>query len=398
MLGRLDKYILRQVLTPLFMTLGVAALLLLLERMLRLFDFVVNQGGPVEVVFRLLGSLIPHYLGLALPLGLFLGILLAFRKMSLNSELDAIRSSGIGLTRMIRPVMGLALLMMLINIFLVGFAQPYSRYAYRGLVFDLRSGALGASIKVGEFVSVGDDMILRIDRSHNNGANLEGIFLRKEDKQGRQLAIMAEHGGFFSTSSRQSVVLRLNNGTLVDLNEKQNKPRVLSFDQQDITIELPVIERFRDRGDEFLELTLPELYTFLQTTPQTHPDFNTYRANYHWRLMHSLTFLILPFLAIPLGITNKRTAQSMGMVMGLSMVIVYNELMEVMETFVNSGAASPYGSMWLLFIGFMVMSLRFFYIRAFKVGGEPLAWIIWLWSWLRMPFQWLKQRFERAFE
>ena len=53
MFNRLDRYIIRQVLEPLIMTLGVAAMLLLLERMLRLFDFVVNQGGPVEVVFRM---------------------------------------------------------------------------------------------------------------------------------------------------------------------------------------------------------------------------------------------------------------------------------------------------------------------------------------------------------
>ena len=60
MFNRLDRYIVRQVLGPLIMTLSIAAMLLLLERMLRLFDFVVNQGGPVEVVFRMLGSLVPH--------------------------------------------------------------------------------------------------------------------------------------------------------------------------------------------------------------------------------------------------------------------------------------------------------------------------------------------------
>ena len=99
MLKRIDLYILRQVLTPLFATLGVAALLLLLERMLRLFDIVANQGGPVGVVFRMLGNLIPQYLGMALPVGIFLGLYLAFRKLSTNSELETLQASGLGLTR-----------------------------------------------------------------------------------------------------------------------------------------------------------------------------------------------------------------------------------------------------------------------------------------------------------
>ena len=94
MFDRLDRYIIRETMTPFWMTLGVAALLLVLERMLRLFDFVINQGGPVDVVFSMLATLLPHYLGLALPIGLFLGILLAFRKLSLGSELDAIRSEA----------------------------------------------------------------------------------------------------------------------------------------------------------------------------------------------------------------------------------------------------------------------------------------------------------------
>jgi len=129
MLTRLDRYILQQIVGPLVTTLGIAALLLLLEKMLRLFDFVVNQGGPVNVVFRMLANLTPHYMGLALPIGLFLGILIAFRKISLSSEYDAATSAGQSLLRLARPAFALALVLMTINTLLVGWVQPYSRYA-----------------------------------------------------------------------------------------------------------------------------------------------------------------------------------------------------------------------------------------------------------------------------
>ncbi|NVJ96827.1 MAG: LPS export ABC transporter permease LptF [Alphaproteobacteria bacterium] len=390
MFTRIDRYVLRQILGPLFTTLGIAALLLILERMLRLFDFVVNQGGPVEVVFQMLANQVPHYMGLALPIGLMLGTLLAFRKISLSSEYDAITSSGMGLSRLVKPVLALSLLLVLINTVLVGWIQPYGRYAYRSLVFDLRSGALGASIRVGEFVDIGDNITLMIEESRNQGAELLGIFMERRS-DGRSLAVSAERGGFFATDDENTILLRLYNGVLVDLNEGQNKPRVLTFDQQDLTVKLPAKEAFRRRGGEELEMTLPELWTEKDNPLHDATDRAAYTGNFHWRVMHSITFLVLPFLAIPLGLTNKRTGKGTGIVVGLALLIVYNELMEAMETAVNNGA-SPYGTIWLLFSLFTLLSLSLFHIAAHKVGGEPLAWVDKSWAFISGPIKRLSKK------
>ena len=373
LITRIDRYVLKQVLMPMLITLGVAALLLILERMLKLFDFVVNQGGPVEVVFRMLANLTPHYMGLALPVGLLLGVLVAFRKISLSSEYDAITSSGTSLPQLVRPLLMLAALLAIINTLLVGWIQPHSRYAYRGLVFDLRSGALGASIRVGEFVEIGDDITLMIEESRNQGAELGGIFLERRDERST-VTVTAERGGFFATDDDQTILLRLFNGVLVDLNESQNKPRVLNFERQDLTVKLPQREVFRERGGQELEMTLPELFVEMQNPINSVEERAAFQGNYHWRIMHSLSFFILPFLAIPMGITNKRTGRGTGIVIGLSLLIVYNELMEGMETAVKNGA-SPYFTIWALFAGFAFLSLFFFRVSAFKAGGEPLAYI-----------------------
>lgn len=358
---------------PMLTTLGVAALLLILERMLKLFDFVVNQGGPVEVVFRMLANLTPHYMGLALPVGLLLGVLVAFRNLSLSSEYDAITSSGTSLLQLVKPLLMLAMLLAIINTILVGWIQPYSQYAYRGLVFDLRSGALGASIRVGDFVEIGDNITLMIEESRQQGAELGGIFLERRS-EGNSISVTAERGGFFATGDDQTILLRLFNGVLVDLNESQNKPRVLTFERQDLTIRLPEREVFRDRGGQELELTLPELFVERNDPENTAEERAAFNGNFHWRIMHSLSFFVLPFLAIPMGLTNKRTGRSTGIVIGLSLLIVYNELMEGMETAVQNGA-SPYLTIWALFGLFTFISFFFFRVAAFKAGGEPLAYI-----------------------
>ena len=385
MFSRIDRYILSQVSTPLLTTLGLAALLLILEKMLRLFDFVVNQGGPANVVFKMLANMAPHYIGLALPIGLLLGVLIAFRKISLSSEYDAITTAGISLPRIMRPLLMLALLLAVINTILVGWVQPHSIYTYRTLVFDLRSGALGASIRVGEFVEIGEDITLLVEESHEQGAELRGIFMERKSSNG-SIAVTAERGGFFATEDEQTILLRLFNGVIVDLNEKQNKPRVLSFDRQDLKIKLPAREDFRTRGGEEREMTLSELFIEKDNPENSSKLRAAFNGNFHWRIMHSLSFFILPFLAIPMGITNKRTGRGAGIVVGLSLLIVYNEFMEGMETAVQNGA-SPYATIWLLFAGFAALSFFFFRISAFKVGGEPLALIDTFWAAISAPIR-----------
>jgi lipopolysaccharide export system permease protein len=216
-LGRLsliDRYLARTIAIPLLGTLILAAMLLVLDKMLRLFDFVVTAGGPVSVVWRMLANLLPEYLALGIPIGLLLGILLAFRKLALSSELDALRGIGVGFGRLLRVPYAYAVSLMALNLAIVGYVEPYSDYRYEGLRFDLTSGALGASIKVGEFNRLGRRLTLRIEESEEEGARLRGIFVQLDDRSGTSVAATAEAGRFLSTDDPDTILFRLRNGRL----------------------------------------------------------------------------------------------------------------------------------------------------------------------------------------
>ena len=101
--------------------------------------------------------------------------------------------------RLMRVPYAFAFALALLNLAIVGFIQPYARYAYEGLRFELRSGALGASIKVGEFTKLGSRMTLRIEQSYNEGRNLRGIFVRGENKDGQSVSATAAEGQFLAT-------------------------------------------------------------------------------------------------------------------------------------------------------------------------------------------------------
>jgi lipopolysaccharide export system permease protein len=80
----------------------LAAMLLVLDKMLRLFDFVVNAGGPVSVVWRMLANLPARILLAGDPDRPDARILLAFRKLALSSELDALKGVGAGYGRLLK--------------------------------------------------------------------------------------------------------------------------------------------------------------------------------------------------------------------------------------------------------------------------------------------------------
>ena len=102
----IDYYILRKTIWPLSAAIGIVLVALLLERLVRLLDLVVNQGGPFFLLLKMLINLVPTYLGLALPAAFFVGVLMAAIRLSSDSELDAIQASGVGLFRLLIPIMG----------------------------------------------------------------------------------------------------------------------------------------------------------------------------------------------------------------------------------------------------------------------------------------------------
>src|SRR3546814_18452356 len=105
-----------------------------------------------------------------------LGIILAFRRLALSSELDVLQAVGLSHGRLLRVPYMYAIGLALVNLAIVGFVQPYARYASEGLRFELRSGALGASTKVGGFTNLGNKLTLRIEASRDKARRTYGLF------------------------------------------------------------------------------------------------------------------------------------------------------------------------------------------------------------------------------
>jgi lipopolysaccharide export system permease protein len=372
-LTRVDRYIARLIFVPLVATLTLAAMLLLLDKMLRLFDFVVSEGGPIGVVWRMLLNTIPEYLGLGIPIGLMLGVLLAFRRLALSSELDSFRAVGLGYGRLLRVPYLYAIGLALLNLAIVGFVQPRSEYAYERLRFELRSGALGASIKVGEFNRLGQRMTLRVERSDDEGRRLHNVFIRAETKDGRSIAATADMGTFLATPDQETIVLRLVRGRLIHDAPNYRTPRVLSFERHDLPIDLPAIEAFRGRGDSNDEFTLPELVRIGRSDSTPEQIRDAVRANFHFRMVEVAMMMLLPLLAVALAVPPKRSSSGLGIFLSIVMVVTYHKINQYAEQMAAQGRIEPIIALWTPFLLFAALILYMYHTLAHKPGGQPIG-------------------------
>lgn len=390
MFKALDLYLLRQIMPTLLVTLLVAAVILLLERMLRLLDIAVGNGVSTLVVFQMLFNLIPHYIGLALPAALFLGVLLAFRKLSSQSELDAIQSSGVGLSRLIRSAVILGLLMMIFNLILVGYLQPISRYAYRALLFNVTSGVLESGIGEGVFMDLPNGYTLRVEESRGAGRELFGVFAHQQKDDGTIVTLTAKRGRLESGGADSPTSLRLFQGNRSEWSPGATSADTVGFDVFDWPLNLEDLIRFRSRGGDERELTLDELlrgYVANMNAGQTGPPTpvidpeafpeqlvppEAVAAELHGRIVFSLSILFLPMLAAPLGIMTHRASKSFGLVIGLLTLVVYHKVLEFSEAYASVGGIAPGPALWLPFALFIAGTSYLFLKTEVVAGATPM--------------------------
>ncbi|MBK5919837.1 hypothetical protein CCR80_02140 [Rhodothalassium salexigens] len=359
-IGRLDRYLAGEIARPFALTLLIAALLLVLERLLRLLDMIVQSQGAPDMVWRMLAALLPHYVGLALPLGLFIGTLAAFRRLSLSSELDALFAAGIAPGRLLRPVYAMTLAVVAVSILLTAYIQPLARYTFNRLAFEATGQALGGGLTPGRFYTLPDGVTL-FARGIGADGGMRGVFLHRPS-QGERPAqtLTAARGQLLADPGGSRVVLDLAEGRM--LRPAGDPPGAAGFERAEIPLFDSGLAAFRSRGALPREMTLRELaQTLAGAVPERVPGhmIAEVRAALHWRILYVLTFLPLPLLAVAVGPVAKRRAGLVRALVGLVIVIAYHEALQTGQSATRDGA-SPWLTMWPVFAGLCAIAGAFY--------------------------------------
>jgi lipopolysaccharide export system permease protein len=355
-----DRYMLRQLAKPLAATLLLVLPALLMERLLRLFDLLAGSGGSASSVIRLLLYLVPHYLGLAFPAALFLAVYIVFARLSQDHEFDGLQAAGFSLTRLSRPFLAVGLGCGLLALGLYGYAQPFSRYAYRATFHALTNAGWNATLVPGEFLQIGHRLTVHVGRRNPEDGTLHGIFLQQRDEDGREVLTTAATGRLMLSDDGTELLLELDEGQQITL-LPDGQASTLRFAGSDLsrpfTQRLPL---FRLRGTDEREMTIAELWAG-RHAPDPPLGRTRLDGELHGRLVRSASMLVLPLLAMPLGLAAKRSRRSVGILLGAVILMLYQQALQLIESLGDIGRIDPRLGLWtalLLLAGFAIVMFR----------------------------------------
>jgi lipopolysaccharide export system permease protein len=347
----IDRHVFWRVLGVMLATIMVGILMLSMVRMLLVLQSGSDLGQALILVVRLTLLFIPHYLGFMLPFALFWGTYVVVRRLSLNSELVSLFANKMSLARFILPLFILGIFVTGINAGVLGWLEPFSRYSYRELMFQLKHVTPYLAVREGVFTRIGRQTIFveRIDKQTNT---FKKILFFELGEDGTQTEIIASQGEVFFGGSLPVLLLRDGNRLVMQKNPlaqagQPDVPDNLEF--QTLTFPLaPPSVQFHSQGDDEQEFSLYGLFERLNTPPPG-TTVAEMESELNRKLIIILTSLFLPLLAAFCAQANPRGSNLHQGILSFGIVILYQQLIQFGSVLTDRTGLTPIVTMWPLF-------------------------------------------------
>jgi len=372
-MNRLNRYLMKNALVSIGGLIIFAIVVLLLERLLRIFQIVTSSTQPAIDAGSMVLNLLPHYLGIAVPMALLLGIIITMDRFSRSSELTAAYGAGISLFHITRPFVLIALVLSGLTVFIEGYMQPIGRYNYRQVVHNVKQQSFAAVLREGTFTQVGNRMFYA--GTEKPGAAIGPIFIYERvgiESGNNTLRITTAEEGQLVIRGDGEPVLQLAEGQTYRILDKTRLRGDFSFDSSAIVGAAEVTD-FRLRGDDERELTSLELIRNRKgdAYASVSPDVNN--AALHLRIARAALLLILPFIAVPFGLNYGRNPSSTGIFVGVVMLVSLQKALEFGQSLGAKSIIPPWLGVWTI-IALVAAFAYYIYIKsALKMGQPPLS-------------------------
>ena len=365
MLTTLDRYLLRKVVAIALLILLLGLMAVMLERVLAVLRLVGNLNDVLGYLGQMLIMLAPHYLGLVLPAAFFLGVLLTLSRLSRDSELAVMFAAGMGLPRVLAPILGLAVVLMVISTIILGYLSPHARYAYRSFKHVVTHASLALSVKEKAFIQVDDVTVFVTDTFEDgDGLWLSKVFIHKRGEAGGAVVTTANRGVLVQLPDDGGSALVLLDGKRTETAEAGDPGKTTVFDE----LRWPIgagDEQYGPRGRDRRELTLDELWV-RRGQPSVKPEPAEIDSEFHLRLVIIATIPVLPLLAAPLAVGGLRTNRGHGIALGLLVLIAYHELLAQGDAAASRELLAPWLGLWLPFAVFSLGSAYLCFRSAYR--------------------------------
>ena len=378
----LTRYILSEVSANAAVGIAIFTFVLFTKDLGRILELAVRGSAPLVSIGEVFFLTLPVALTITIPAGVLVGILIGLSRLAADSEVTAMRASGMGVWNFLR-VLSLFVVVAWIAALVNGFyLAPASEAALNHLQDKLKTAQASFEVQPRVFYEGFPKIVLYVQDVHSGqrAARWRGVFLADITVPGSPRITQAEQGVLVSESPTL-LQLHLVNGSTHETDPKDpNHYQISTFDETDIPIELPPSDNKSD--SESLPVTEIPSRTLLSQSQQVDPALGRlYLIEFHRRLALPTACLVLALVGIPLGLSSKRGGKSSGFVLTILLVFAYYSSSLIGVSLAKQGKVSPLVGVWLADFVFLVGGL-FLIWRAERRPLEIGSWLA-----VRNPFR-----------
>ncbi|TRZ73406.1 MAG: YjgP/YjgQ family permease [Bacteroidetes bacterium] len=211
---KLYWFILKSYLGPLVMTFFIAIFILLMQFLWKYIDDLVGKGLEWYIIAKLLFFASSTFVPYALPLSILLSSLMMFGNLGEHYELVAMKSAGISLNRIMRPLIIVSILISLLGFYFSNVVLPTANLKFLSLLFDIREKKLAFNIKEGVFYSGINGYVIRVGKKDPDGNTIRDVMIYDHTKHlGNVSLTIAQWGKMELSPDKRFLIFRLYNGT-----------------------------------------------------------------------------------------------------------------------------------------------------------------------------------------
>src|ERR1700686_4881712 len=351
----LTRYILGEVVSHALVGAAVFTFVLFTRDLGRILELVVRNSAPLPSVAQIFFFTVPVALTYTIPMGVLVGILIGLSRLAADSEITAMRASGLGVWSYLRVISIFVAMAWLLALANSVYLAPRSLAALDELQNRLKSSQVSFEVQPRVFYEGFPKIILYVQdvKAMSGGAFWKGVFLADLSDPSSPRISLAREGQLVSQGP-DTLDLHLTNGSTHETDPKNpDQYQISSFQTTDIPIRIPASQNGQEHEPTSLgEMKVEDLLRSAQTgDPVTR---RWHLIEYHRRLALPTACIVLALVVISLGLSSKKGGKSSGFVLTILLVFFYYSISLIGVSFARQGPLSPAAGVWLADFVFFV--------------------------------------------
>ncbi|HWG48731.1 MAG TPA: LptF/LptG family permease [Candidatus Acidoferrales bacterium] len=341
------RYILKEVLSHALIGAAVFTFVIFMRDVGRLLELVVRNSAPVPSVAEIFFLIMPTALTVTIPMGVLVGILIGLSRMAADSEVTAMRASGVSVRTFLKIVTIFGFAAWIIALFNTAVLAPRSTAALADLQKSMASSQISFEVQPRVFYEDFKNYVLYVEdvSTASGGALWKNVFLADITTPGAPKITIAKEA-VVSSGGANTIRLHLMNGE--EHNSNINNPdqyTIQTFNEIDTSLTLPPAPRAAQEIVPVSQMSTSELLRqrFNPNREQARLDW----VEFNRRLALPTACLVLVLIGIPLGLSARKGGKGAGFVLTIALVFIYYFLYGTGLSLARNGKIPAVLGVWL---------------------------------------------------